>query len=406
MDKRLKFFFSTMMIIALCFGYAAIYFPLENYDFERLHIFLFNLCTGGTILLCFTEGKDRLSARTGAFLVLSLFYALFAFFNLYPMTIFISLGLASIVESLRIERFSIFPWNFFSMKETVSAKFHQAALLCLSIGLLMSTAVIINNEYIHILTMEKLVLNTFFLGFSFPLSLITLSVIFSMVRTNGDSIWYKETMKEKNHIRRVNNINTWSGTDRTDSTHSSEPHININTLLSVICFWAINLGVIIFFIFILFEKFYPQLIVTLILFIAVITVFLLYRKFGQKMQQKQFLSSGIGFLIATAISGIIYIFYQISSDYNPENTKWLLRIHTFVSLYGWNLCGLAVICRFRDFPIRLHSGVVIALHWLTALLLAPLGTNFALFAPMAVAGYIFIVVTLFFSDINTQKQTF
>lgn len=402
MNKRLKFFFSIMMIIALCFGYAAIYFPLENYDFERLHIFLFNLCTGGTILLCFTEGKDHLSARTGTFLVLSLFYALFAFFNLYPMTIFISLGLASIVESLRIERFSIFPWNFFTMKETVSAKFHQAALLCLSIGLLMSTAVIINNEYIHILTMKKLVLNTFFLGFSFPLSLITLSVIFSMVRTNGDSIWYKETMKEKNHIRGVNSINRWSGPD---SAHSRGSHIDINTLLSLICFWTINLGVIIFFIFILFEKFYPQLIVTLILFIAVITVFLLYRKFGQKMQQKQFLSSGIGFLIATAISGIIYIFYQISPDYNPENTKWLLRIHTFASLYGWNLCGLAVICRFRDFPIRLHSGVVIALHWLTALVLAPLGTNIALFALMAVAGYIFIVVTLFFSDINTHKQT-
>jgi len=403
MDQRLKFFFSIMMIIALCFGYAAIYFPLQNYDFERLHIFLFNLCTGGTIILYFTEGKNRLSARTGLFLFLSLFYALFAFLKIYPMTIFISLGLASIVESLRIERFSIFPWHFFTMKESVSAKFHQASLLCLSIGLLMSTAVIINNEYIHILTMEKLTLNTFFLGFSFPLSLITLSVIFSMIRTNGDSIWYRGTMKENNCTRRVNNINTWNGTD---STHSREANININTLLSVICFWIINLGVIIFFIFILFEKFYPQLIVTLLLFIAVITVFILYRQFGQKMQQKQFLSSGIGFLIATAISGILYIFYQMSPDYNPENTKWLLRIHTFASLYGWNLCGLAVICRFKDFPIRLHSGVVIAVHWLTALVLAPLGTNIALFALMAVAGYIFSVVTLFFSDVNIEKQTF
>ena len=378
MNRNLKFFFSTMMIVALFFGYAAIYFPLETYDFERLHIFLFNLCTGGTIILYFTEGINRLSVRTGSFLILSLFYALSAFFKIYPITIFLSLGLASIVESLRIERFSIFPSNFFTMKESVSAKFHQASLLCLSIGLLMSSAVIINNEYIHLVTMDKLVLNTFFLGFSFPLSLITLSVIFSMIRLNGDITQGEISASVKN--------------------------IFSNRVISVICFWTINLGVIIFFIFILFEKFYPQLAVTSLLFIAVITVFRLYRKFGQKMQQKQFLSSGIGFLIATAISGIAYIFYQMSPDYNPVDTKWLLRIHTFASLYGWNLCGLAVICRFNDFPIKLHSGVVIAIHWLTALLLAPLGANFPFIALMAVAGYIFIVLTLFFSNIYSERS--
>lgn len=361
MDRRLKIFFSTIMIIALCFGYVAVYFPLEQYDFERLHIFLFNLCTGGTIILYFTEGTGRLSARTGTFLVLSLFYALFAFIEIYPMTIFISLALASIVESLRIERFSIIPWNFFTLKETVSAKFHQASLLCLSIGLLMSSLVIINNEYMHAVTMDKLVLNTFFLGFSFPISLITLSVVFSMIRTNGETI---------------------AG------------------IVSVICFWTINLGVIIFFVFILFEKFYPQIVVTTALLIAVLAVFRLYIKLGQKMQQKQFLSSGIGFLIVTAISGIAYIFYQIAPDYTPENTKWLLRLHTFAALYGWNLCGLAVICRFRDFPIRLHSGFLILVHWLTALVLAPLGTQIGFVALMAVAGYIFIVITLFFSNIN------
>ncbi|SLM28156.1 conserved membrane hypothetical protein [Desulfamplus magnetovallimortis] len=364
MTRSLKLFFATMMITALCFGYAGVYFPLEHYDFERLHIFLFNLCTGGTIILYFTEGKDKLSFRTGMFLVLSLLYALSAFFEIYPVTIIISIALASIVESLRIEKFSIFPWNFFTLKESVSAKFHQASLLCLSIGLVMSSIVIINNEYMHAVVMEKLALNTFFLGFSFPLSLITLSVIFSMIRANGESL---------------------------------------TGIISVICFWTINLGVIIFFIFILFEKFYPQLVVTSALFIAVITVFRLYRKLGQKMQQKQFLSSGIGFLIATAISGIVYIFYQMAPDYNPVNTKWLLRIHTFASLYGWNLCGLAVICRFRDFPIRMHSGMVIMVHWLTALILAPLGTLIAPFAPLAIAGYVFIVVTLFFSNVKNRR---
>ncbi|MBF0234689.1 MAG: hypothetical protein HQK65_16850 [Desulfamplus sp.] len=411
MNQRLKFFFSIMMIIALCFGYAAIYFPLENYDFERLHIFLFNLCTGGTIILYFTEGTGTLSARTGLFLILSLFYALFAFLKIYPMTIFISLGLASIVESLRIERFSIFPWNFFTMKETVSAKFHQASLLCLSIGLLMSSAVIINNEYIHAVTMEKLTLNTFFLGFSFPLSLITLSVIFSMIKTNGGYLKQTGTTDKNANsciIRTTDKLKHTTIVTTRPCTSIGKEKINsqtINNILSLFCFWAINLGVITFFIFILFEKFYPQLIVTSILFVAVITVFILYRKLGQQMQQKQFLSSGIGFLIATAISGIIYILYQMSPDYNPESTKWLLRIHTFASLYGWNLCGLAVICRFRDFPIRLHSGMVIAIHWLTAIVLAPLGTHFAFFAMMAVAGYVFIVITLFFSNINTRQHS-
>jgi hypothetical protein len=36
-------------------------------------------------------------------------------------------------------------------------------------------------------------------------------------------------------------------------------------------------------------------------------------------------------------------------------------------------------------------------HWLTALVLAPLGTGIAFISLFAVAGYIFIVFTLFFS---------
>lgn len=358
MNRNLKSMFAAMMITALCFGYAKKYIPLEPFDFERLHIFLFNLCTGGTILLFYTEQQGMLTARTASFLILSLFYALSAFLMIYPLTVLISLPLAGIVESIRIRRFSLLPLNFFSFKSPVSEKFHQASLLCLSIGIIMSSCVIINNEYLHLVTMEKLVLNTFFLGFSFPLSLITLSVIFSL----------------------INNQKT-----------------SMTRLLSVICFWVINLGVIVFFVFILFEKFYPQLAVTSALFAAVVTVFTLYLRYGKAIQQKQFLSSGIGFLIVTAVSGIVYILLQMSPGYDPQQTKWLLRFHTFASLYGWNLCGLAVICRYKDFPIRLHSGVVIGIHWLTALVLAPLGTFFREFALLAVAGYVFIVLTLFFS---------
>ncbi len=67
------------------------------------------------------------------------------------------------------------------------------------------------------------------------------------------------------------------------------------------------------------------------------------------------------------------------------------------SLYGWNLCGLSVICRFDDFPIKLHSPTVIVTHWLTALILAPLGVFYGWVAVLAIVGYAFITITLFFS---------
>lgn len=363
MPTSLKLFFATLMITALCFGYAGIYFPLDGFDFERLHIFLFNLCTGGTILLLFTEDNGGLSRRTGSFLALSLVYALSAFLEVYPITIFLSLVLAAIVESIRIERFSFFPGAFFSRTWSVSGNFHQASLLCLSIGLVFSSLVIVNNEYLHLIYMEKLVLNTFFLGFSFPISLISLSVIFSMIQTGKDS-----AVK----------------------------------IAAIVCFWTINMGVIIFFVFILFERFYPQIAVTMALFVAVAMVLLLYLKFGQRIQQKHFLSSGIGFLLVTAVTGIVYIFIQMAPGYDSEKSKWLLRLHTFASLYGWNLCGLAVICRFRDFPIILNSRLVIAVLWLTALALAPLGTFYPGVAVLAVLGYLFIVWSLFFSRNGQQ----
>ncbi len=172
-----------------------------------------------------------------------------------------------------------------------------------------------------------------------------------------------------------------------------------------VCFWTITLGVIIFLIFILFEKFIPQIFVTSALFTAVVTVFYLYSKFADKIQQKLFLTSGIGFLIFTAITGIAYILFQMSPGYDPLSIKWLLHIHVFASLYGWNLCGLSVICRFDDFPIKLHSPTVIFIHWLTAIVLAPLGVFYGWFAILAIIGYAFITLTLFFSGATPRKIT-
>ncbi|MCK5695682.1 MAG: hypothetical protein KAH62_03615 [Desulfobacula sp.] len=365
MNIKLKILFSMLIITALIFGFIHIYFPAENYSFERLHIFLFNLCTGGTILLYYTQGRVKTSKTIKFFFLCSLIYAFSAFFKLYSITILISIPLFVLVEKIRIEKFSLIPIQFISSKEPVSEKFHQASLLCLSTGIVMASLVILNNEYFKFVTMEKLTLNTFFLGFSFPLSLITLSLVFSMLKKiEGSSA----------------------------------------RIIMDVCFWTITLEVIIFFVFILFEKFIPQIFVTAALFTAVIMVFLLYTNFADKIQQKLFLTSGIGFLILTAISGIVYICIQMSDGYDPQKIKWLLHMHVFASLYGWNLCGLSIICRFDDFPIRLHSVTVICIHWLTVIVLAPLGVFYGWFAIFAIIGYSFITLTLFFSS-NKRKIT-
>ena len=363
MNIKLRVLFSGLMITAITFGFIHIYFPSDNYSYERLHIFLFNLCSGGSILLYYTQGRAKASWTVKLFFTGSLIYAFSAFFKLYPLTILVSVLLFVLVEKTRIEKFSFLPLLFFNPHEPVSKKFHQAALLCLSTGLIIATMVILNNEYLKLVTMEKLTLNTFFLGFSFPLSLITLSVVFSML-------------------------------EKTDTSSFN--------ILSEICFWIITLGVIIFFIFILFEKFIPQILVTSALFIAVVTVFCLYYKFAENIQQKLFLTSGIGFLIFTAITGIAYIFMQMSESYDPQKIKWLLNMHVFASLYGWNLCGLSVICRFDDFPIKLHSPSIIFIHWLTAIVLAPMGVFNIWFAIFAITGYSFIILNLFFSTNNKK----
>ncbi len=360
MRKRLKLVLMFTMFTALGFGFLHLFVPDRTlYNFERLHIFLFNLVSGGTILLHFTEGNPGLTARGKAFFGLSITYALLAFWKVYLPAVVVAFILALIVESVRIRKFSFFPANFFDPRERVSRKFHQAALLCLSIGLVMSGLVILNNEYLKIVTMRKLQLDTFFLGFSFPLSLISMSVIFSFMKGDFSRV-----------ILRLKNIG----------------------------FWNVNLGVIIFFVFILFEMFIPQVFVTTILFLSVILIYFLFLKLGRRLQQKSFLISGMFFLLYTAVTGIAYIILTFFPSYDHANLKFLMRMHSYASLYGWNLSGLAVICRRDDFPIRLHSKAIITVHWITAILLAPLGTYYQPFAVAALISYGFVLYMILFSE--------
>jgi hypothetical protein len=356
MSKQIRVLLSVLMPVALVFGFLHHLVSDFGFDFERLHIFLFNLCSGGTVILFHTE--RRFSPKVALFLVLSLVYAVLVFFEIYWPAVIISLLLAGIVELIRMTRFSWFPFGFFQWKEPVQHKFHQASLLCLSMGLVISSLVIVNNEFMHWVSMPKLQLNTFFLGFSFPVSLITMSVIFGLID---------------------------EGSDR-------EPQLS-----SQWGFWSVNLGVIIFFVFIIFEILMPQLIVTLILFSSVIMILVLFHYRSRRVQQKAFLTSGMAFLLVTAVSGILYIILAFSPDYETMDLKLLLKLHAFASLYGWNLCGLAVISRSGHFPIRLNTGLLILVHWITVILFAPLGNYHPIFALLAVLGFAFITYVILFS---------
>jgi hypothetical protein len=173
--------------------------------------------------------------------------------------------------------------------------------------------------------------------------------------------------------------------------------LRMTCLLKEAAFWIINLGVIIFFIFILANMFASQVTIALILFVTVALVFYLYWYEGIPLQQKAFLSSGILFLLVTSITGIAYILLSFTSYYTPAHSVPLLRLHAFTALYGWNLSGLAVISRHNDFPLQLHSRPVIFLHWLTVLILCPLGFFIPTFAVLAVIAYAALLIRLFFN---------
>ncbi len=366
MSSALRWVLMVTMATALAFGFMHHLVPGSNlYNFERLHIFLFNLCSGGTIVLHYTQPGRRVTFKTITFMAVSLAFALLAFFHLYLPSVIAAFVLAIIVESVRIQRFSFFPKGIFNPGQPVSLKFHQASLLCLSCGLVISALVMINNTWLHLVSFPKLKLDTFFLGFSFPLSLITMAVMFSFMK--GDF---------SRNLRWLKNID----------------------------FWVINLGVIIFFLFILYEKLVAQVIITWILFAAVVLMYFLYYRLGRIVQQKRFLTSGMFFLWYTAITGIIYIVLHFTPDYSPQHSKWLLRMHSFAALYGWNLSGLAVICRSHDFPIRLNDRLIITIHWLTAIVLAPLGTYWAPAAPAALGGYLIVLYMMLFSRTADKYQ--
>ena len=90
MSWKFKTILLVMMTMALACGFLHHLVSPATLNFERLHIFLFNLCSGGTLLIYFTEGGTTLSRRGMLFLTLAVAFALCAFLQWYVPAMLIS----------------------------------------------------------------------------------------------------------------------------------------------------------------------------------------------------------------------------------------------------------------------------------------------------------------------------
>lgn len=361
-----------LIVAGFIFGYAGFVVPGQSaiietprediYQFQRLHVFFFNLVSGGTILLYFTEGKSRLTRREWIFLFGSLLFSIAAFLNLYLIASAFSFMLAFVVETVRIRRFSFFPNDFFDSSVPLSRKFHHAAILCLSLGLLICTGVMLDNQIFHVLNLPYLILDDFYLGFSFPLSLATFAVIFSMTQ----------------EIRR-----------------------SLLSVLGIASFWLVTLGVIIFFVFIILGIPIAELIIATVLLIDVLILYYIFHaSIWGRVEEKRFLTSGMVFLITTGVTGVLLVLWAIYASKEVQGREFLLQTHAYLSLYGWNLVGLTALVHYRNFPQRLHGISIILLHWITVSLLAPLGSEYEIFAIAAIVMFVYLTRVLFFSRLE------
>jgi len=121
------------------------------------------------------------------------------------------------------------------------------------------------------------------------------------------------------------------------------------------------------------------------------------------VQQKTFLVSGMLFLLFTAVTGIFYILKYYIPALEPY-TEYTLVLHAMVSLYGWNLSGLFIMIRWRDFPIRLNSGFAIFLHWAIVLILAPIGKYVFPVGLLALIIYVVLLIVVFAGEAGREKE--
>ena len=376
MSTRLKVILWILISAGFVFGYAGLILPgqtaiLETprpgtYQFQRLHIFLFNLVCGGTLLLQYTHGDHRLSWREWLYLAASLVFSLMAFLNQYLVAAILALGLAIIVESVRIKTFGALPNELFQTKIPLSRRFHHSAVLCLSLGLFISAAVILDDIYLHWLNLRSLLLDDFFLGFSFPLSLVTFAIIFSLVREDSPK---------------------WVRAARESS------------------FWIVTVGVILFFVVIILGIVPAELCLAVLLLMDVALIFYLFRlDLADRSEPADFLTSGMIFLVLTGVTGLLLVLWGIATPNDQYGRNLLLQTHAYLSLYGWNLAGFTVIVHRYDFPLRLNDLPIILLHWVTTALLAPLGSMHPIFAFAAIPAFITLTGLILLSRPSDRRN--
>ena len=121
MNSRTKLVLGATMSLSLLFGFVHTIWPEAPAYCKRLHIFGFNLVTGGSLILYYTEGVGAFSPRVKAYFGLALLYALSATAGWYIPTLILSVPLFLLVESVRIKRFALLPIAFFRSSPVVDA---------------------------------------------------------------------------------------------------------------------------------------------------------------------------------------------------------------------------------------------------------------------------------------------
>lgn len=195
-------------------------------------------------------------------------------------------------------------------------------------------------------------IDIFFLGFSFPVSLLVMSRLFEQMQESVNSFMI---------------------------------------LIYNMLFWVINVGVIVFFIFILSGKIILQIAIALVLFFSVVIISMLFYKNANddKMLFLSFLA--MLFLILSAISGIAYIVLKsFFGNYPHLLSKYCLELHRYVSLYGWNQAGMMLVLQ-KGHTTRLSKTHLI-LHWCAVAIFAPLSLFHWSFAVIAFILYVAFIV--------------
>lgn len=358
--EKLTIFF--LIIIGFILGFAGLVFPhqkdlliwtsSESFQIQRLHIFFFNLIAGGTVILWFTNKESKFSKHTWLYLIISFLFSISVFLNFYIIALILGIVLVFLVERVRIHHFGFFPFSFFNYNVPVERKFHLASLLCLSIGIILAELMILNNYYLQILSPDVLPLNYFYLGFSFPLSLIIFSIIYDLLG------------------------------------HKDDPILKMQKEVS---FWFVNIGVIVFFIFIILKIVIGEIICASSLIIYIFFTLYLFLKNSNYFINKKFLISGMFFLILTSLTGLSMIclqfFHTDTSSYQFLNNL-LLQMHGYLALYGWLLSGLIVIIRNLDIQQKYQSNKKILLHWFLLVIIVPIGIINLWFAILAIPIFI------------------